>query len=233
MLVTNSFTQQDLDGLKNGGKVSFDETTPKEVVLQTVKMINDYESTFEIRDFYQQVKLPTIEIDAKACSTDTLIALMDYGLRREDLLNASLILNIFNLIKQYNSLSESYFNNPRSYIKSIEEFIDLKASLALPIKQVCTRLAYWYLGALYSLHKTEITVIDKVEKIPNLYHTLLLSSDLFTLSAIFSKGDNVNTEELPWVDNAYIYVMELANRMCITNAFVRDIEKSLGLNSAV
>ena len=120
MLVTNSFTQQDLDALKNGGKVSFDETTPKELVLKTVKMINDYESTFEVRDFHQQVKLPTIEIDAKACSSDTLIALMDYALHREDLLNASLILNIFNLIKQYNSLSESYFNNPRSYIKSID-----------------------------------------------------------------------------------------------------------------
>lgn len=233
MLITESFTQKDMDALKNGGKISFDASTPVDVVLQAVKMINDYEATFEVRNFHQKTDFPTIEIDAKACSTETLIALLGYAMNREDLLNASLILNIFNLIKQYNSLSEAYFNSPSSYVKSIEEFIDLKASLALPIKKVCTQLAYWYLGALYSLHKTEITVIDRLEKVPNLYHTLLLSSDLFTLSAVFSRGDGIDTANLPWVDNAYIYIMELANRMCITNAFVRDIEKSLGLNSAV
>lgn len=226
MLVTQQFTDQDFEEIKNGGRVTFDATTPKEVVLDTVKRINDFEATFDTRNIETKVVLPVIEIDAKQCNTDTLIALLDYAMGREDLVNASLMLNIFNFIKQYNSLSESYFDYPLSYVKSIEEFIDLKASLAPSIRHVSTQLAYWYLGALYSIHKTEITVIDKLEKVPNLYHGLLLASDLFTLSAIFNKSDSIDTSTLPQVEYAYVYVVELASRLCITDAFVKDIEKS-------
>lgn len=226
MLVTQKFTDQDFEDIKNGGRVSFDETTPVEVVLSTVKRINDYEATFDTRATENKQVLPVIEIDAKKCATDTLVALLDYAMKREDLVNASLLLNIFNLIKQYNSLNETYFEHPLSYVKSIEEFIDLKASLTPSIKHVSTQLAYWYLGALYSIHKVEVTVIDKLVRVPNLYHSLLLASDLFTLSAIFNKGDSIDTGTLPLVDYAYVYVVELANRLCITDAFVKDIEKA-------
>lgn len=228
MLVTKQFTEEDFESLKSGGKVSFNSETPKKVVLETVKKINDFEATFDTRS-ESSVSLPVIEIDAKACDTDVLIALLDYAMKREDLVNASLLLNIFNLIKQYNSLSDSYFAHPASYVKSIEEFIDLKASLAPTIKNVCTKLAYWYLGALYSIYKTEVTVIDKLERMPNLYHNLILSSDLFTLSAIFNKGNGINTANLPLVDFSFVYIMELANRLCVTDVFMKDIEKSLGI----
>nr|DAH48029.1 MAG TPA: hypothetical protein [Caudoviricetes sp.] len=227
MLVTQEFTDQDFESIKAGGRVSFDETTPAKIVLATVKRINDYEAQFDTRTAEGKQVLPVIEIDAKQCSTDTLVKLLHYAMNREDLVNASLLLNIFNLIKQYNSLSETYFDYPLSYVKSIEEFIDLKATLAPDIKRVSTQLAYWYLGALYSIHKTEITVIDKLERVPNLYHSLLLASDLFTLSAIFNKGDSIDTSTLPQVEYAYVYVVELASRLCITDAFVKDIEKSL------
>ena len=227
MLVTQEFTDQDFESIKAGGRVSFDETTPTKIVLATVKRINDYEAQFDTRTAEGKQVLPVIEIDAKQCSTDMLVKLLHYAMNREDLVNASLLLNIFNLIKQYNSLSETYFDYPLSYVKSIEEFIDLKATLAPDIKRVSTRLAYWYLGALYSIHKTEITVIDKLERVPNLYHSLLLASDLFTLSAIFNKGDSIDTSTLPQVEYAYVYVVELASRLCITDAFVKDIEKSL------
>lgn len=231
MFVNNEFTKEDLDSVKNGGRVSFTESTPCEVVLHTIKCINDFEATFNTRCPSATCKLPVIEIDAKKCDTDTIIAIMRYAMRREDLVNASLLLNIFNLIKQYNTLNDSYFEYELSYVKSIEEFIDLKASLAPEIKHVCTQLAYWYLGALYSIHKTEVTIVDKLEPVPNLYHNLLLTSDLFTLSAIFNKGDGINTSELPLVDYAYVYVIELASRMCVTDAFVKDIEKVLNVSN--
>lgn len=230
MLVVDKFTNDDLNALKQGGTVTFDISTPTDVVLETVKAINDFESTFNTRDPNMASELPQIQIDAKNCNTDVLIALLDYAMHREDLVNASLILNIFNVIKLYNSLSDSYFESPISYIKSIEEFIDIKAELAPTIREISTKLAFWYLSALYSIHKTEITVVDKVEKVPNLYHALLLTSDLFTLSAIFNKGDNIETKDLVLVDSAYVYVVELANRLSLTNAFVMDIEKTLKLN---
>ena len=233
MFVTTEFTEKDLDSVKDGGRVSFTESSPCEVVLNAIKCINDFEATFDTRSSSGKSKLPVIEIDAKKCNTDTLIAILRYAMGREDLVNASLLLNIFNLIKQYNSLNESYFEHELSYVKSIEEFIDLKASLAPEIKNVCTKLAYWYLGALYSIHKTEVTVVDKLEPVPNLYHSLLLTSDLFTLSAIFNKGNSINTSELPLVDYAYVYVIELASRMCVTDAFVKDIEKVLNVSNTV
>ena len=233
MFVTTEFTEKDLDSVKDGGRVSFTESTPCEVVLNAIKCINDFEATFDTRSSSGKSKLPVIEIDAKKCNTDTLIAILRYAMGREDLVNASLLLNIFNLIKQYNTLNESYFEHELSYVKSIEEFIDLKASLAPEIKNVCTKLAYWYLGALYSIHKTEVTVVDKLEPVPNLYHSLLLTSDLFTLSAIFNKGNSINTSELPLVDYAYVYVIELASRMCVTDAFVKDIEKVLNVSNTV
>ena len=233
MFVTTEFTEKDLDSVKDGGRVSFTESSPCEVVLNAIKCINDFEATFDTRSSSGKSKLPVIEIDAKKCNTDTLIAILRYAMGREDLVNASLLLNIFNLIKQYNTLNESYFEHELSYVKSIEEFIDLKASLAPEIKNVCTKLAYWYLGALYSIHKTEVTVVDKLEPVPNLYHSLLLTSDLFTLSAIFNKGNSINTSELPLVDYAYVYVIELASRMCVTDAFVKDIEKVLNVSNTV
>ena len=229
MLVVDKFTSEDLNFLKQGGTVTFDISTPKELVLDTVKAINDFEAMFNTRDPNRASELPRIEIDAKSCNTDVLIALLDYAMHREDIVNASLILNIFNVIKLYNSLSNSYFESPISYIKSIEEFIDIKAELAPTIKEVSTKLAFWYLSALYSIHKTEITVVDKIEMVPNLYHALLLTSDLFTLSAIFNKGDNIQTKDLVLVDSAYVYVVELANRLSLTNAFMMDIEKTLKL----
>lgn len=231
MLVLTKLNEEDLNSLKSGGRVSFNEETPLEVVLHTVKCINDFEATFDTRSPAGKSSLPIIEIDAKGCSTDTIIEIMRYAMKREDLVNASLLLNVFNLIKRYNTLNDSYFEYELSYVKSIEEFIDLKASLAPEIKHVCTQLAYWYLGALYSIHKTEVTVVDKLETVPNLYHNLLLTSDLFTLSAIFNKGEDINTSKLPLVDYAYVYVIELASRMCVTDAFVKDIEKVLGVSN--
>ena len=225
MLITTQFTEQDFDSIKNGGTVSFNETTPKDLVLEVVSKINDFEATFNTRDPGHPSQLPTIEIDAKHCTPDTVTALLDYAMSREDLVNGTLILNIFNLVKQYNSLSEEYFAHPLSYVNSIEQFIDLKASLAPAIKHACTQLAYWYLASLYSLHKTEVTIIDKLVTVPNLYHNLLLASDLFTLSAIFNKGDAINTDELPLVDSAFVYVAELSHRLCITDTLVKEIEK--------
>lgn len=229
MLVVDKFTDSDFETLKNGGTVTFDIATPKELVLDIVNRINDFEATFNTRDPDTPSGLPSITIDAKQCNTDVTVALLDYAMKREDLVNASLILNVFNMVKLYNSLSDSYFESPMSYIKSIEEFIDVKAELAPTIKEVSTKLAFWYLSALYSIHKTEITVVDKVEKVPNLYHSLILTSDLFTLSAIFNKGDNIQTKDLVLVESAYVYIVELANRLSMTNAFVMDIEKALNL----
>lgn len=229
MLVVDKFTDSDFESLKNGGAVTFDIATPKELVLDVVNRINDFEATFNTRDPDTPSGLPSITIDAKQCNTDVIVAVLDYAMKREDLVNASLILNVFNMVKLYNSLSDSYFESPMSYIKSIEEFIDVKAELAPTIKEVSTKLAFWYLSALYSIHKTEITVVDKVERVPNLYHSLILTSDLFTLSAIFNKGDNIQTKDLVLVESAYVYIVELANRLSMTNAFVMDIEKALNL----
>lgn len=227
MLVTTQFTDADFELVKQGESVTFDVSTPQDLVLFVVKRINDFEATFDTRNPEQASGLPIIQIDAKQCNTRVIVELLDYAMHREDLVNTSLLLNIFNVIKLYNTLSESYFESPLSYIKSIEEFIDIKSALAPTIREVSTKLAFWYLSALYSLHRTEITVVDKVEKMPNLYHYLLLTSDLFTLSGIFSKGENINTQDLVLVDYAYVYIVELSNRLSLTNSFLMDVEKVL------
>ncbi len=72
-------------------------------------------------------------IDIKPLPFDLKKAVFKHALAYPDLLNSYMILNIFNLIKGYNTFDDSFFENPSIYFNTLEEFLDIKTDLASEI----------------------------------------------------------------------------------------------------
>lgn len=65
----------------------------------------------------------TYKLDLKHTSVSNKIAAFKYSLTRDDIINAQMILNLYNLVKIYNTLDDEFFASSNIYINSIEELL--------------------------------------------------------------------------------------------------------------
>ena len=182
--------------------VTFSDTIELNALLDTTKMIYGYE-----KELHKNKQKVNIVIRAKSLETEKLEAWFRMALQDEDLCDPVMCLNIFNLVKNYNALSENFFENNDIYITNIEQFLDIKLGLKDDISRVSTKLAKYFISLIKYAHRTTINSGESVQKIENLYSILLTLCDVFTLSGIVAKAEDFKISECVLVYDAMTYLM--------------------------
>lgn len=98
----------------------------------------------------------TYKLDLKHTSVSNKIAAFKYSLTRDDIINAQMILNLYNLVKIYNTLDDEFFASSNIYINSIEELLDIKLELQSELKNFAKTISMYFV----SLFKSYIMVSD-------------------------------------------------------------------------
>ena len=183
----------------------------KEDLINLLKNIYDTENQEDYKH--------TIFLRLKGLPADLLVESIRYSLSREDLKNPLMILNILDLVKVYNTAHDSFFENEDVYVSSIEDLIDLRMALKTELKEFSKKLSIYFLSLFKSYSKTSFTPTDNPVEIPNVFSAIILSSDLFTLSGIFSSSNTFNTDECMYVKDAIKYVSNLLMKNAISMSF--------------
>jgi len=158
-----------------------------------------------------------IKLNLKSLTTESKIEAFRYSLTRDDICDPYMILNMFNMVKIYNTLDDSYFLNPVIYINSIEEFLDIKLELQSELKQFSKQISIYFLSLLKSYNKTSYTPLDQHQNLPLLYSYIFQFSDFLTISGIFSITEPFSTEECKYIDDSYVYIKLLIEKSMISN----------------
>lgn len=164
----------------------------------------------------------TIYLNLKGLSVDLITEAIRYSLKREDLKNPLMILNIINLIKIYNTLDDSFFENENVYVSSIEDLLDLKLALKNDLKPIIKQLSIYFISLFKSYNKLTYSPLDTHIKLPSLYENIILACDMLTLCGILSVSESFNLDDCKYVENAHIYLQD----MIMKNAFGINLMKS-------
>lgn len=162
-------------------------------------------------------KANCVYLDLKGLDIESLAEAIRCSLTREDLVDPIMILNIINLIKIYNTLSEEFFASDNIYVSSIEELLDLRLEISEELKEFSKKLSIYFISLFKSYNKVVFTALDEHIALPNIYKAIFLSTDLLTLSGIFSDSEPFSTDECVIIDNAFEYLMALQekNNLCL------------------
>ena len=182
----------------------------------------------EVKEFY---KKGNVMIDLKTLPTEEKANILKYVLTDKEAENIDdplMALNVLNLIKVYNTLDDEYFKAPDIYVNSVEELLDLKLSISKDLKQFSKTISIYFLSLLKSYSKMSFTPTEEHVELPALIKSLFLATDLTTISGVFAKTSDINTNDLFFVDNAYLYmtsmVMKCANSASMINDFYNQLE---------
>ena len=181
----------------------------------------------EIYNLENEYKDEIIMVDLKGLPIDIISEAIKYSLTREDLRDSLMILNIFNLVKIYNTLDESFFEDKNVYVSSIENMLDIKLSLRNEIKAFSKKLSIYFISLFKSYNKLSFNPLDTHIELPNIYSTIILSSDILTLSGIFSTSEPFSTSECVYIDNSFKYISSLLTKNFMTINFMDDFFKGL------
>lgn len=172
----------------------------KDNLIYALTQIYDYEKDLENVD---------VHLILKGLSVELLSEAIKFSLNKKDLKDPFMILNIINLIKIYNTLDDVFFEDENVYVSSIEDLLDLKLTLHSELKSFIKELSIYFISLFKSYSKTSYTPLDNHIELPLVYRAIILSTDLLTLSGIFSISEPFNTEECVYIDNAIKYIQYL------------------------
>lgn len=193
---------------------SFDNNISIEQLLENLKYIYDLENQLNINNLI--VKLKNLQLEKK-------VEAIKFALSYENLKDPLMLLNIFNLIKTYNTLDDSFFSNQYIFILNIQELLDLKLEINEQLKQFTKQLSIYFISLFKSYNKISFTPLDVHMQLPNIYKYIILSADLLTLSSIFSISQYFNTKQCIYIDNAMHYINELTIKNNIGINFINKL----------
>lgn len=196
--------------------VNFNKEFDFDIILSLSDRILDWEEKSDQKKH--------IFLNFKGLPDENLILMYKHYFQRESLVNEYLIVNMNILINGYNTLDDQLFESSIIYECDLEQLLDVKMELGKEIKAFQSSLTKWFLAGVKSLHKVEYTYLDKTVKMPMIYNKIISSSNLLTLSQIFSKAISINTDELPLVEGAYPIIMSAVSTSAIANKLVQSID---------
>ena len=169
-----------------------------------------------------------IFLNLKGLSVESLAEAFRYSLSREDLKNPSMLLNIINLIKIYNTLDDSFFENEDVFVSSIEELLDVKFEIHNELQQFIRQVSIYFMSLFKSYNKTTYSPLDNHIKLPSIYAKIFLSLDLLTLSGIFSVSPKFTTDDCVYIEESMLYISNIMRKniiaMGLMNTFLKGIE---------
>jgi len=183
-----------------------------------------------MKDAYEEDGSESIVMfDLKHASTEQKIEALRYGFATPSLNDPLMQLNMYNLVKSYNNMNDEFFASSDVYFNSVEEILDVKLALSKEIKGFIRQLSIYFMSLFKSYNKFMFTPSDEHVELPYLYRNMILSSDIVTLSGIFAKSPEFSTNELVYIDNAYVYLTALISRcqagLSMMGDFIQGLEE--------
>jgi hypothetical protein len=166
--------------------------------------------------------LPQVKLNLKALSFEDRLEILRSALNNQDLLDSTLVLNIFNLINSYKELNKDYYSSEEVMVNSTIEFIDMKNKLKEELTKFSNELARYYISIIKTVGVTDFPANNLPQPIPYVYQRILLISDFISMSNIIKSIQEVNG--LIYVENAELFLSALANRYVFANAMIKDLE---------
>lgn len=207
--------------------IVIDELQPLKIRITNAILKNDMIETLgKIFDYEKDLENVNVILDLKGLDTELLVECIKYALTREDLKDPVMILNILNLVKIYNTLDDSFFENKNIYVSSIEDMLDLKLSLRNELKSFSKQLSIYFISLFKSYNKVSYNPLDSHIQLPNIYSAIFLSSDILTLSGIFAVSETFSTENCVYIDDSFKYISNLLTKNVVAldfmNGFLKD-----------
>lgn len=192
--------------------VRFDEKISVEDLLVALKRFWEFEVAFN----------HTIDILIKNLSYEHRKAALGEALKTTQLRNPIFLMNVFCLIKGYNTFEDAYFEHEQVFLNDEVEFLDIFDDLETEIGEVTKQLAEYYVSMLKTCN-----LIDGVENNPNtvriepLYEYLFTSVDVVILARILSSvKDPAIWETKKIVYNSLGYLGAIAEKFVFTNSIL-------------
>lgn len=166
--------------------------------------------------------IPQPVFNLRGLNTEVLAEGMKVLLKCETISNASLLLNVYNLVKKYNSFDSGFFESESNWFVDAEQFLTIKRITNAECQEFINKLSLWFLSALYSMHKVEYTMMDIPQNMPLTYHYFILISDFFTISALLAKS-KIDLNDMKLVNRAYMYIGELSTRTALSFKLMENL----------
>ena len=104
---------------------------------------------------YEQSTQKNIHFFLKDLPKNIRRDLLECFLSNHSITNFQILINIVNLIKNYNQFAPDFFDSEFIFINSLEEFLDFKVELKKYLDDYMLELSKWYVSLFKSLHKIE------------------------------------------------------------------------------
>lgn len=216
-ITQENLNQFDFSILKNLDVLKLSNT------LTTDQIIFVFQNVFVIET--SDISL-NIKIQIKNLPTEQLIKFYQHFMQYDNIKNTrnvSLLLNLLNILKNYNTFSDSFFNNDDVYINNIEQFLDLKTALHDEIQSLANVIATFYLSIIKSMTKNEYTMLDEYVDMPQFMHAFYSVVDLCTLSGILTQCSNTFQVNTIFIKNAKIYENRLTRNYKIAESLIYNL----------
>jgi len=127
------------------------------------------------------------ELNIKEIPFEQKIEFLKKCFSLEEINNASILFNIYILIKTNNNFEDEFFESDKVFFNNIEEFLDIKFELKDEIQVFTKELIESFLSAILGFHITEQDVTSDFIQIPLKYQKILYTADFHTISKLFEK----------------------------------------------
>jgi hypothetical protein len=163
----------------------------------------------------------TDTIDIKDLPYDDKVVFMKRIFTEKNIINSSILLNVYTLIKSSNNLDDALFENEAIYFNSIEEYLDMKFDLKTDITVFNKQLAEYFIAVLKGVGVFESDNQDNCINIPLIYQRILLITDFFTLSKILLKVNEIDFGAILPALNAYNILATLSEKFSLGSELLK------------
>lgn len=199
--------------------IRFDDNIAKDDFIESLKILFD----FEIQSGF------TIDILIKNLSYDYRKEALGLALKTPELRNPIFLMNVFCLIKGYNTFDEAYFEHEQVFLNDEVEFLDIFDDLEQEIKDVTYKTAEYYVSMLKTCNLVEAVENNpNAVKLENLYIYLFDSMDVTILAKVLSSVKDPSIwETKKIVLNSLGYLGMVAEKFVFTNTMMSLIGNTI------
>lgn len=199
--------------------IKYSDSINKEEFLQSLKLLWQYEINSD----------HTVDILIKNLSYEYRKDALGAALKTPQLRNPIFLMNIFCLVKGYNTFDEAYFNHEQVFLNDEVEYLDIFDDIETELNEVKHNLAEYYVSMLKTCNLVEAVENNpNAVEIENLYTYLFDSVDVTIMAKVLSDiKDPSIWETKKIVINSLGYLGMIAEKFVFANSIMDILGKEL------
>lgn len=199
--------------------VRFDNNITENDLLESLKVLWQYEIDSN----------NNLDISIKNLSYDYRKKALSLALKTTNLKDLNFLMNVFCLIKGYNTFDEGYFKHEKVFINDEVEFLDIFDDLDEEIKEVTKNVVEYYISMIKTCNLVEVSEDNpNAVKLDNLYSYLFNSFDVTILAKLVSSVKDLSVwETKKIVINSLGYLGQIAEKFVFANNIMSLIGNEL------